>query len=113
MSDMLWINITSDMHKEKRTIDVNLNGTKPGTYDLEEGGSLGGKSHGGYYPDFGDPSGTYRFINGSFVITELDTVQNVLNGTFSGTAKNSKGEIVNITEGKIIRGALKPGITRF
>src|ERR1700730_4410614 len=28
----VWMNITSDMHKEKRTINVNLNGSKLGTY---------------------------------------------------------------------------------
>src|ERR1044071_666237 len=26
----VWMNITSDMHKEKRTINVNLKGAKPG-----------------------------------------------------------------------------------
>jgi hypothetical protein len=33
-----------------------------------------------------------------------------VNGTFSGTLKNTKGETLNITDGKIIKGALKPGV---
>jgi hypothetical protein len=37
-------------------------------------------------------------------------VHQILNGTFSGTVKNAKGETLNITDGKIVNGALKPGI---
>ena len=106
----VWMNITSDMHKEKRTINVNLNGGQPGTYKFDETGVIMQKSHGSYHPDFGNPSESYSFVSGSFVITEVDTVRNIVNGTFSGTAKNSKGESVNITDGKIVDGALKPGI---
>jgi hypothetical protein len=106
----VWMNITSDMHKEKRTINVNLNGAKPGTYDFDDQGVIMEKSHGSYKADYNDASGSYSFVGGSFVITDVDTVHHIVNGTFSVTAKNTKGETVNITDGKIIKGALKPGI---
>jgi hypothetical protein len=109
----VWMNVTSDMHKEKRTINVNLNGDKPGTYNFDEKGVIMEKSHGSYYPDFSDPSTSYSFINGSFVITDVDTVHNILNGTFSGTVKNMKGETLTISDGKITNGALKSGITTY
>ncbi len=106
----VWMNITTDMHKEKRTINVNLNGEKPGTYNFDEGGVIMEKSHGSYHSDYSDPSGSYSFVGGSFVITDVDTVHHIVNGTFSVTAKNTKGETLNITDGKIIKGALKAGI---
>ena len=106
----VWMNITSDMHKEKRTINVNLNGAKPGTYSFDDKGVIMEKSHGSYHPDFSEPINSYSFVSGSFVITDVDTVHQILNGTFSGTVKNTKGETLNITDGKIVNGALKPGI---
>jgi hypothetical protein len=106
----VWMNITSDMHKEKRTINVNLNGATPGTYNFDDEGVIMEKSHGSYHADFNDPAGSYSFVGGSFVITGVDTVHQLVNGTFSVTAKNSKGEILNLTDGKIINGTLKPGI---
>jgi len=106
----VWMNITSDMHKERRTIDVNLNGAKPGTYNFDDKGVIMEKSHGSYHADFNDPLESYSFVSGSFVLTDVDTVHQIVNGTFSVTAKNSKGETLNITDGKIINGALKAGI---
>jgi hypothetical protein len=106
----VWMNITTDMHKERRTINVNLNGAKPGTYNFDEAGVIMEKSHGSYHSDYSDPAGSYSFVSGSFVITDVDTVHHILNGTFSGTVKNTRGETLNITDGKIINGALKPGI---
>jgi hypothetical protein len=106
----VWMNITSDMHKEKRTINVNLNGAKAGTYSFDEKGVTMEKSHGSYHPDYNDPLNSYSFVSGSFIITDVDTVNHVVNGTFSGTVKNSKGETLSISDGKIISGILKPGI---
>jgi len=106
----VWMNITSDMHKEKRAINVNLNGVKPGTYSFDEKAVIMENSHGSYHPDFSQPLNSYSFVSGSFVITDVDTVHHILNGTFSGTVKNTKGETLSITDGKIINGALKPGI---
>ena len=68
------------------------------------------KSHGSYHPDYNDPSNSYSIVGGSFIITDVDTVHHIVNGTFSLTAKNPKGETLNITDGKIIKGTLKPGV---
>ena len=106
----VWMNITSDMHKEKRTINVNLNGAKPGTYSFDDKGVIMEKSHGSYHPDFSNALESYSFVSGSFIITEVDTAYHLVKGTFSGTVRNSKGETLNITDGKIVDGALKPGI---
>ena len=106
----VWMNITSDMHKDKRAINVNLNGAKPGTYSFDDKGVIMEKSHGSYHPDYNDPSNSYSIVGGSFIITDVDTVHHIVNGTFSLTAKNPKGETLNITDGKIIKGTLKPGV---
>jgi len=109
----VWLNITSDMHKEKGTININLNGAKPGTYNFDDKGVIMEKSQGSYHPDYNNPLNSYSFVSGSFIIIDVDTVNHVVNGTFSGTVKNSKGETLNITDGKIINGTLKPGIISF
>jgi hypothetical protein len=106
----VWMNITSDMHKDKRTIDVNLNGAKPGTYTFDDNGVVMESSHGSYHPDIDEPSNSYSFVSGAFVLTDVDTVRHIVNGTFSLTARNAKGETVDITDGKIINGKLKPGV---
>jgi hypothetical protein len=106
-----WLNITSNMNEERRTINVNLNGTVPGKYSFGNGGALDNESHGSYFPDYmSERSNDYSFINGSFNITEIDTVKRVVNATFSCTARNNKGEIIEITEGEIQNGSLNPGI---
>ncbi|MBS1622016.1 MAG: hypothetical protein JST10_00845 [Bacteroidetes bacterium] len=107
-----WLNITSNMHKDKRTINVNLNSTKPATYTLFESGMLT-NSHGAYFPDFSNPMESYSFTSGNFIITGVDTVKNVLNGTFSGVAKNSDGKIVTITDGQLINVSMKPGVNNL
>jgi len=108
-----WLNITTDMHKEKRTIGVNLNGAVAAVYLLEEGGSFKKKSHGDYKPDYTDFLNAYSFISGEFELTEVDTVRNIVNGSFYGTVINTKGETLNISDGKIINGRLKPGVTQL
>ena len=106
----VWMNITSDMHKERRTINVNLNGSRPGTYGFTDGGVIMESSHGSYHPNFNESSNSFSFVSGSFVLRDVDTVRHIVNATFSVTARNTKGETVNITDGKIINGTLKPGV---
>lgn len=107
-----WLNITSNMHKDKRTINVNLNNTIPGKYVITEG-SLTTNSHGAYFPDFFKPMENYSFAGGEFNLTEVDTVNNILNGTFSGIVKNSEGKTIQISEGKLINVKIKPGVTNL
>ncbi|MFL5810711.1 MAG: hypothetical protein ACJ749_14405 [Flavisolibacter sp.] len=108
-----WLNITTNMHEDKRTILANLDGIVAGTYPLIENGGMR-SSHADYKPDYsGDMMNSYSFVSGSFVLTEVDTVHNKINGNFSGKVKNSKGEILEITEGKILNAEMKEGVMSY
>lgn len=107
-----WMNITSNMHKDKRTINVNLNGAVAGKYVFTEGSSMT-TSHGTYFPDFSRPLQSYLFENGEFNLTEVDTVKNILNGTFYGTAVSIDGKKVQITDGKLVNVKIKPGVVNL
>jgi hypothetical protein len=109
-----WLNITSNMHKDKRCINVNLNGAMPGAYGFDEEGTLATKSHGTYFPDYSDIMNSYSFISGAFTITEVDTVQGLVSGTFEGVVKNSKdGKTISISDGKLNKLRLKSGVTNL
>jgi hypothetical protein len=112
-SNKVQLNITSNMHIDKRTISVNLSGDKAGIYRLTDGGSFAGFSYGSYAPDYGDLLTRYSFDEGKFNITEIDTVKGIVNGTFEGVVRNLQGNSFKITDGKIINGELKPGIQKF
>jgi hypothetical protein len=110
----IFMNITSNMHDDKRTINVNLDGSVPGKYPLAESGSINIKSYGSYYPDYiQDQVNSYSFTSGIFELTEVDTVKNKVNGSFYGKVKNIKGDSLEITEGRIINGFLKVDITNY
>ena len=102
-------NITSNMYKDKRAVNININAVTNGTYNFIDGStSTLNKAYGSYYPDyFGDISNTYQFTSGSFVVTAIDTIAKTFSGTFSGTATNSEsGATVSITEGVVTNGTL-------
>jgi hypothetical protein len=117
MTGVYTLNVTSDMHKDKRTILLNLNaekntGFKPGTYSFVHGPNTvtrPGIAYGSYRPDYfkNITSGAWHFESGAFVISSIDTARNILNATFSGKVKNEKGEEAGITEGKIVNGKIK------
>lgn len=107
-----WLNITSNMHKDKQTINVNLNGSAAGTYNFTDG-QLMEASHGTFFPDYDKLTDSYTFKTGTFTITEVDTVKNILNGTFSGTVTNNEGKSFTITDGKLINLKLKEGVTNI
>jgi len=108
-----WLNITSNMHKDKRTINVNLNGAKPGKYSFTENGNITTESHGTYFPDFSKTLESFIFTNAEFDITEVDTLKGIVNGSFSGTAKDANDKTVTISDGKLIGVKLKKGITNI
>ena len=101
------------MHINKRTINVNLNGDKPGIYLLASDGSLAASFYGSYAPDYGDLLTRYSFKEGEFNITEIDTAKGIVNGTFKGIVSDLQGKSFEITNGKIINGELKPGIQKL
>jgi hypothetical protein len=106
-----WLNIVSNMHMDKRTINVNLNGTSPGKYILQEDDMK--DSHGMYSPDFAVIMDSYSFVNGEFNLTEVDTIKNIINGMFSGVAKNIQGKTVTITDGQLMNVKMKPGVSNL
>lgn len=110
MGGKLFLNITTSMHTDERTINVNLAGIAPGKYPLVENGTGLQLSGGLYFPKYSTPGDSYTFTSGSFDITQVDTIANILEGTFSGTARNAEGKTVSITDGRITAGSLVPGI---
>ena len=109
-----WLNITSNMKEDKRTINMNISGTAPGTYSLVSGESMKKGSYGAFYPDYlGDLTKSFSFNKGSFVISSIDLKKKTVSGTFSGTVQNLRGDKIEITEGKIINGALNPDVIHY
>lgn len=107
----VYLNISSNMHKDSRTINANIGGITPGTYHFEEGSAT---TYGNYYPDYKkDLLNNFSFVSGSFIITELDTVKHMVNATFSGTVKNKKGQQLAITDGRIVNGKLNEKIQEY
>jgi len=108
------LNITTNMHDEKRTININVSGTEPGEYTAKLDDKSDHNFYGSYFPDYMDDlSNTYSFETGSLTITEIDTLKNILNGSFSGNVKNIKGEIIEIRDGRIVNGRLTAGVTKY
>jgi hypothetical protein len=104
------INITSNMHDDPRTIMLNVNGDTPGTYTISTGmdAMKPGVAYGSYRPDYSkDMQNVYSFESGELVIVSIDPAAHTLNAKFHGVAKNTNGESVTITNGKIINGNLK------
>jgi hypothetical protein len=114
-----WLNsaeVTSNMHEEERTININVNGDKAGSYKFLEMGAYNknGFAYGSYFSNYNeDMMHSYHFADGQFVITSIDTLKGILDAEFSGTVKNDKGQIMSITEGQVTRGKLKPGVTAY
>jgi hypothetical protein len=107
------LNITSNMHIDKRIINVNLDGDKAGIYWLASDGSLAASFYGSYAPDYEDLLTRYSFKEGEFNITEIDTTKGIVNGTFKGVVSDLQGNSFEITDGKIINCELKPGIQKL
>ena len=108
-----WITITSNMHKDKRTITMNLAGGAPGIYNFSLNTFNITDSHGSYFPDFSKPLESYFFTSGEFHIIVVDTVKGVINGTFSGTVKDVNGKELTISDGKLTNVKLRAGVTNL
>lgn len=110
------LNLVSDARKQPKTINISATGFTPGTYKFANAvnalQSEGLFFYGSYSPNpQKDVLDVYSIVDGEFNITSIDTVNNILNATFSATVKNVKDEVINITEGKIINGKINPGAT--
>ena len=108
------VSITSNMHQDPKTVSINVNTITPGTYPFSFGVRAPmspNVAYGSYRPDFlKQVMNMYNFQSGSVTIISVDTVENIVNLTFNGTGKNKNGEEVEITDGKVINGKLKPGV---
>jgi predicted GNAT superfamily acetyltransferase len=102
VGNMFTCNITSNMHQNEKTININVNATQAGEYDLLLTGATNSpnKAYGIYYPKYSNTFDTYSFKNGKFTITEIDTVQKVYAGKFYGTVVNNSGVEFQITDGE-------------
>lgn len=103
------LNITTNMHDDKQTVMLNLRGTAPGAYSLDEDASGELSGYGNYKPDYANSSESYRFSQGSFIIQSIDTAKGLLNATFFGTVKRGDN-MLDITEGKIVNGSIRKNI---
>ena len=105
------VNVTSNMHEDARTVNINVNALKPGTYPFKHG--LGtyktaGVAYGTYRPDYlKKMMDFYSFESGEFTIISIDTTAHTFTATFSGKVKNTKGVQFEITEGKVSTTKLK------
>jgi hypothetical protein len=111
MGQGVGLNITSNMHEDKRTIAFNINGYLPGTYQISSK-ILPNSAYGDYKPDYTDLLNSYSFAEGTINIISIDTVKGLLNANFSGTVVKGE-ESFSISNGKIINGKLKSGITKY
>jgi|GEM_PF-6443943 len=110
----IWLHVTNRMYDEKEAIHLYINGSTPGMYGLSENGAMSKTSHGNYYPDYlGDISHRYSFINGSVIITSVDTIRGAVNAVFSGVVKNTDGEKLEIAEQGIVNGFLDTAILQY
>ena len=100
------------MHTDARTVMLNLRGCRPGTYSLDDTISSELSGYGDYKPDYTDLLTSYKFEHGSFIITAIDTTKGLLNATFSGTVRRGD-EVLNITDGRIINGALNKTVQTY
>ena len=116
MDGAIVLNVTSNMHQEERTINININGDKKGKYSFLNMGAYNktGFAYGSFFYNYKeDLINPYHFEDGQFIITSIDTLKGVLDAEFSGTVKNNNGDRLTITEGKVKKGKLKPGVTSF
>ena len=113
MGNGVSLNVTSNMHEDKRTLMLNLNGWTPGKYSLQNNiASITYSGYGHYKPDYSNVLNAYNFQDGFFQIENIDTVKGLLNASFYGTVKQNE-EVFSITEGKIINGKLSQGIQSY
>jgi len=106
------LNVTTNMHDDKRTVMLNLRGSAPGKYSLDEGASGKLSGYGDYKPDYTNLLESYRFVQGNFIIQSIDTAKCLLNATFFG--KVEKGtDILSITDGKIVNGSIRKSIDTY
>jgi len=106
------INVTTNMHLDKRTVAFNLRGDHTGKYSLDEFVKGDGTAYGSYRPDYSALMEAFSFKEGQIDITGIDTTKGLLNATFHGIAEEGDQRFI-ITDGKIQNGKLSKGVTKY
>ncbi|MES1217486.1 MAG: hypothetical protein ABUT20_18400 [Bacteroidota bacterium] len=111
------LNLISGTPEQTNTINLNINGYKPGKYRLEysvKSTYTPGVAYGTYTLDNStDQANKFTFTSGQFTVVSIDTTVGLLNASFYGTAKNTKGDSVIIRDGNVINGKMNPGVNKF
>ena len=68
--------------------------------------------YGDYKPDYNDMLSAFGFEDGEIHIEKIDIEKGLVNASFFGTLTNGHEKHL-ITEGKIINGKLRSGITKY
>ncbi len=97
-------NFTTNMHKDPRTLLLNLG--KPAAGVSLQLGPLSSGNYGTYFVNFGMPSTSYEIESGTFTFTEFDPIRGVFSATFEATAKNADGVVIHITDGVVKNGKI-------
>lgn len=97
--NMLTCNVTSNMHENEKTININVNAIEAGEYNLQSNSLLMNAAYGVYNPVYSNYLNSYIFESGKFTITEIDTIQKIYAGTFYGDVVNDEGQVIEIREG--------------
>jgi hypothetical protein len=112
MGQGVRLNITSNMHQDKRTISFNINGWKTGRYSLYSGARDAGTAYGDYKPAYNDMLNSFQFEDGEIHIEKIDIDKGLVNASFFGTLTNGR-EKHSISDGRIVNGKLRSGITKY
>lgn len=111
------IRIMSNMYQKPQAINIDISSIAPGTYKFVSGKSSGKDSasaYGSYFPNYAkDMNNNYYFESGEFIISSIDTLKGVVNGSFSGKATNTKKQTITITDGKVINGKIEPVVYKY
>lgn len=95
------INITSSMHKDGRTVNLNVGGWSTGNRVMTSKAVVNNsEAQGVYAPHYCDYEMAI-FQSGAVNITRFDTTARIVEGTFSGIAEKD-GTKYEITDGRII-----------
>jgi hypothetical protein len=89
---------------------IDVNEPVVGRQDFDEQGKYG-HPKATYMPDLLQADNTYTFNMGSLEITAVDLKKDgTVSGTFEGSAKNNKGELISISKGKINNAKINGGV---
>jgi hypothetical protein len=90
-------NFTTNMHKDKRTILLNLSAPQAGVPIVL--GPPGSGSYGSFFKKFGEYSTTCTVESGTVTLTLFDPIAGMAGGTFSLKARSAEGKVFEITDG--------------